>query len=345
MHTARARLDTTRAELIHAAGGVNNIITEHHIHTRRAAALRADTQALTAARRDARDLDDQLSRAESLAARAFAESPAHNYDLAADLPQLRAEIQLLQAASTTSPAAIYHPPDTAVASLDQPHRRAVATITSSPFTVQPLQLHPGAHKAATLTALADTAHHHNNRILALPATAAAADYAANHRYADTTTTPQDARTKLDNKRWKLPAGSLVVVDDADHLGPEQLRWIAETAAATNTKLILITTADSRQPALTLLGVLNNNLPSAQHLGIPDHHLQQPPAAVDRVEHHLAATNATSTTRNHATQLLHQRDQMLAHLREIADTAAQIDTTTARQHERERNRGRDHGLEL
>jgi hypothetical protein len=347
IHTARTRLDTARTELIHAAGGGNNIITEHHIHTRRAAALRADTQALTVARRHARDLDDQLSRAESLAARAFAQSPTHSYDLAADIPHLRAEITFLEAASTCSPAAIYNPPDTALRNLDEPHRRAVAAIAGSAQTVQPLQLHPGADKPATLAALAATAHHHNSRILALPATQAAAAYAAHNRYADTTATPDDARTKLENKRWKLPLGSFVIVDDADHLHPEQLRWLTETATATNAKLILITTPDNRQPAHTLLAVLTDNLPSAQQIGTPHQHQRQPSTAIQRAEHHLATTSGTSTTRNQATQLLQRRNQLIDRLREIADTTAQIDATAARQHEHERNRGRDrdHGLEL
>ena len=125
-------------------------------------------------------------------------------------------------------------------------------------------------------------------------------------------------------------GQPVIVDDADHLRPEQLRWLTQTAAATNTKLILITTPDRRQPAHTLLSVLTNYLPSAQHLGTPDRHQQQPPTTIDRVEHHLAATNATSTTRNQATQLLQRRDQILDRLREIADTATQLDAAAARQ---------------
>jgi hypothetical protein len=181
----------------------------------------------------------------------------------------------------------------------------------------------------------------------LTATHAATEYAAHNRYAGTTSTPQDARTNIENKRWKLPAGSLVIVDDADHLQPEQLRWLAETAGATNAKLILISTPDSRHPAHTLLSVLTNDLPSAQHLGNPEPHREQPPTAIRCVEHHLAATNATSTTRNAAAQLLHRRNQILDRLREIAGTAAQIDAAGARQHERERYRGhdRDHGLEL
>ena len=151
--------------------------------------------------------------------------------------------------------------------------------------------------------------------------------------------------KPGNKRWKLPLGSLVIVDDADHLHPEQLRWLTQTAAAANAKLILITTPDNRQPAHPLLTVLADSLPSAQHIGTPDRHHHQPPTAIQRAEHHLAATSATSTTRNQATQLLQRRNQVIDRLREIADIAAQIDATADRQHERDRRRDRDHGLEL
>ena len=345
VHTARTRLDTARAELIHAAGGVDNIVTEHHIHTHRAAVVRADTQTLNNARRLARDLNDQLSRAEAVAARAFAQNPAHSYDLAADLPQLRAEIACLEAATTTSPAALYHPPETAVAGLDDAHRRTVTAITSSPQTVQPLQIHPGADKPAALAALAATAHHHNSRILALPATRAAADYARANRYADTIADVDDARANLDTKRWKLPLGSLIIVDDADQLQPDQLRWFAETAAATNTKLVLITTADDREPAHTLLTVLTDNLPSAQHIGTPDPRRHQTPTAIQRAEHHLATSSATNLTRTQATQLLQRRNQLIDRLRDIADTTAHIDTASERS--RERSRGNDHssGLEL
>lgn len=346
VHTARSRLDAARAALIDAAGGLDNIVTEHRIHTRRATAVAADTQALNDARRIARDLNDQLSRAEAAAARSFAQNPAHNYDLAAELPQLRDEITFLEAAGTTSPAALYHPPTAAVAGLDETHRSAVAAITSSPQTVQPLRLHPGANKPAALAALAATAHHHNSRILALPGTQAAADYARANRYSDTTTTTlNDARTKLDGNRWKLPLGSLIVVDDADHLQPEQLRWLTETAAATNTKLVLITAADDRDPAHTLLAVLADNLPSAQHIGTADPTRPQTLTAIQRADHHLAVTSAPSPARNEATQLLQRRDHLLVRLRDIADSTTHIDA--ARERSRERSRDSDHssGLDL
>lgn len=40
--------------------------------------------------------------------------------------------------------------------------------------------------------------------------------------------------------WTLPRTTLIVVDDADHLHPDHLHWIAENAGVTNTKLLRIT---------------------------------------------------------------------------------------------------------
>ena len=164
---------------------------------------------------DARDLDDQLARAEAAAARSLAQSPAHTYDLGADLDQLQAEVDFLHAASAASPAAMYTPPPAALAGLDDEHRRTVSALTTNIHSVQLLHLHPGADKTATLAALADTAHHHNKHIVALTGTDSAADRA----YADTTATIDTYRDDLTAKRHTPPLGSLVIVDDAQALTP------------------------------------------------------------------------------------------------------------------------------
>ncbi|HUO40253.1 MAG TPA: AAA family ATPase, partial [Mycobacterium sp.] len=342
VRTARARLDSARAELINTAGGVAGIVTEQHLHDRRARALRADTDTLNAARRRARDLDDQLARAEAAAARSLAQSPAHTYDLGADLDQLQAEVDFLQAASAASPAAMYTPPPAALEGLDDEHRRAVNALTSNIHSVQLLHLHPGADKTATLAALADTAHHHNKRVLALTGT----DGAAARAYADTTATIDSYRDDVTSRRQTLPLGGLVIVDDAQALTAAQLRWLAHSAADTNTKL-LITTSGEQQPAHTLLTVLTNNLPYTQHLGTPDPDHRQPCTAIDRAEHHLATTSAASPDRIRAAQLLRQRNHVLAQLRDIVNTTTRLDAITehdrARAHGRRQDRG--NGFEL
>ena len=60
-------------------------------------------------------------------------------------------------------------------------------IANSAQAVQSLQLGEDVDKPAVLGAIAAAAHQHQHRILALPATEAAATYAGEHRYADTTT--------------------------------------------------------------------------------------------------------------------------------------------------------------
>ena len=119
------------------------------------------------------------------------------------------------------------------------------------------------------------------------------------------------------------------------LTPAQLRWLAHSAADTNTKLLLITTPGDQQPAHTLLTVLTNDLPHTQHLGTPDPDHRQPRTAIDRAEHHLAATSAASPDRNRAAQLLRQRNQVLAQLRDIANTTTRLDAIA----EQDRARGR------
>ncbi|MCV7093342.1 AAA family ATPase [Mycobacterium interjectum] len=340
MRSARDRLDAARAALIEAAGGVAGIVTEHDLHARRTQAMRADSDSLNAARRHARDLDDQLARAEAAAARSLAQSPTHTYDLGADLDQLHAEVDFLHAASATSPAAMYTPPDAAVAGLDDAHRRTVNAITTNIHSVQLLHLHTGADKTATLGALADTAHHHNKHIIALAGT----DNGADRAYADTTATIGSHRDDLTAKGHTPPLGSLVIVEDAQALTPTQLRWLADSAATTNTKLVLITAGD-QQPAHTLLTVLSNDLPHTQQLGTPDPERRPPRTAIDRAEHHLAATNAPSPAQNRAVQLLHQRNHVLAHLRDIATTATRLDAIAERDRARGRHQDRGNGIGL
>lgn len=208
--------------------------------------------------------------------------------------------------------------------------------------MQALHLHPGANKHGALTALAATAHHHGHGVLALTATPAAHDYAAQHRYADATGHIDSARAKLGNRPLNLPRGSLIIVDDADHLSPENLHWLTNTAAAANTKLILITTADHHQPPHTLLAALQQNSTTAHQLGTPEPDRNPAPrTAIERAEHHLATTSATSTTRNHAIELMHRRTQIVSRLRDIAEAAAHIETLATPDHHIER----DYGIDL
>ena len=336
---ARQRLAAARAALLDLAGGVEGIVTERDIHTLRAAALDADTQALHQTRTEAVELTNQTARAEAATARAFAENRAVGYDLAAELPSLRAEIDCLDAAGARSPAAMYRVPDEALSALDPKSQRAVIAIANSAQAIHTVELHEGVDKAAVLAAIAAAAHHHQRSIVGVPATQHAAEYAAGNRYADTTTTPSTGQDNLTSGRWTLPIGSLVIVDDADHLDAGTLRYLTENAAATNTKLLLLTTPNlDREPAHTLTTVLATNLPWAQQLGTPAPNQQRTATAMDRAEHHLATTAATDIYHAEAARLLHRRNHLINRYRDLTK-----DLSANRAQSTSRDRGS--GLEL
>ena len=273
------------------------------------------------------------------------------YDLDADLPQLRAEVEFLAAAAgARSPAAMYTASEDALSGLDDPSRSAVITITTSAQAIHVLRLQADADKTTVLRAVAVAVHDHSEernrslRIAALPATGEAHAYASANRYAHLTSRPSIGRDNFDTGRWKLPLGSLVIVDDADHLGADHLGYLTGHAARTNTKLLLLTTPEpGRKPAHSLVNVLVENLPWAQQLGTPAQTRHQAtPTALHRAERHLAVTSNTRAAYAEAAQLLQRRDQLRAHYDYLT-----TDPTPSREHtrDRHRSRGRDHGIEL
>ena len=107
----------------------------------------------------------------------------------------------------------------------------------------------------------------------------AADQAAAQGYADSIRRPAAAVKHFDDGSWVLPVGSLVIVDDADHLDPGLLASLVEQAATrTNTKLLLITNhhatgRDAERTTNDGVAVLRESLPWAHHIGTPEHREQ------------------------------------------------------------------------
>ena len=100
--------------------------------------------------------------------------------------------------------------------------------------------------------------------------------------------------------------------------PDLLR--TDTAAAANTKLLLISTRrPERSPAHTLTDLLAADLPWAQHLGTPD------PTRQRRTAAERAATYLTSTgdTGEHtpAQQLLARREHLIGRYRDLTQHPA------------------------
>ena len=286
-------------------------------------------------------------------------------DLAADLPGLRAAVELLEtAAAGISPASGYtSAPAEVFTEIGAPHRDAVTAIAHDVHAVQVLTIHPDAvdDKPAVLTAIATAARAHQTRlsfsrnqsrpgVLALPATERAVDRAAEWGYADTIRTPAAAVRNFADGTWTLPAGSLVVVDDADHLHPDLLTSLVDQAAyATNTKLLLITTGIDRGMGRVAdrgrgdgITVLQEALPWARRVGAPSSKVQRS-NVIDRAGLHLATGSAEDGPAH-----TEARELLVRHAHQVATFAAEAAARHRRAdlaRSRDRSLHRDDGLEL
>lgn len=318
--TARADRDCAHNALLAIAGGPEGIVTDEDIDERRRAAAAADIAALQHARIQARDLDNHIRRVEAAAARAFATRAAGAIDLSRELTQMRDEIELVESAGLRSPATVYADPrETTVADLSEPARSAVSHIIDSDMAVQPLHAHDTSEKNAVIRAVALTAHHNDDKVLAIPASPAAAEQARTRRYAHATATPGEAINNLTTGVWKPPPGSLLIVDDADHLDPDQLRRLTTHAGATNTKLLLATNdTGTPGPSHTLTTALADTLPWSQHLGTAPRR-PNPGTALARVAGYISTLSEVPQDDPHreAAALLTRRDNLAGVYRNLA----------------------------
>ena len=291
-------------------------------------------------------------------------------ELAAELPALRAAVELLEVAATGRSGAggYYSIPTRLFIQVGAEHRDAVSAVAHDAHSVQVLTIHPDAAEdtAAALAAITAAARAHQKRmpfthnqarpgVLALPATQAAADRASELGYADTIRRPGLAVTHFEDGSWTLPpVGSLVIVDDADHLHPDLLKSLVEQAAVrTNTKLLLITTEHPNRSDRGVdrtndgVAVLREALPWAQHIGTPNRNSERD-TVIDRTRRHLGAAGRAVDSPSHAEAaelLARHADQIQIFRDEITARVRLNARFTTRSRDRDRTRSRDDGLEL
>ncbi|MDO3013296.1 MobF family relaxase [Mycobacteroides abscessus subsp. abscessus] len=339
--TADERHQQAYADLLEYVGGADKIVTAHDIEQHRLTAIQADTAALIAARHEAVELDNQLFRAEAAAARSFAEHTRTHSAAAADtfavsatvdLDALRAEVDFLEAASAKSFAAAHDyrsrpEATTAFTNIDHDTRDALLSILAGDNAIQVLHLHADADKAAVLQAIAAATDDAGHKVLALPGSADAGLYHAEHPYAP-------GAHRVTDRLNALPPGSVVIVDDADHLGVAQLQSLAANAETTNTKLVLVT-GTTPGTSRDVLNAAHKHLPWSQTVGTPEPGHQVPDTAIDRAQRSL--DTSTPDVRDAANELL-ERHAELQRDRQMA-------SSRARGAAADRTREQDRGLEL
>ncbi|GJF18149.1 hypothetical protein NGTWS1803_06870 [Mycolicibacterium cyprinidarum] len=181
------------------------------------------------------------------------------YNIEADLNLLRLEVAAIEAAGSLSPAACYNP-DFVVAR--HPSIQIIAAaIADSDMSVQPLRCDTTTETHVALKGLSVAAARSGRKVLALPATAAAAVRADEDRYSHACSAATEGIPKLQSGQWKSPVGALIIVDDADHLTADQITWLMVNAGATNSQVVLATSHETTPgPSRHLTDALTENLP-------------------------------------------------------------------------------------
>jgi hypothetical protein len=138
------------------------------------------------------------------------------------------------------------------------------------------------------------------------------DFAAAHRYSHSSATAGVGLPKLQSGEWRPEPGSLIIVDDSDHLSAEQLNWLTTNAGKTNTKLVL-TVSDDATPGQSrhLVNALLTHLPWVA----PDVPVaERESTAIVRVTAYLGTIDQISTEaeRSAADSLVHLEKRIAAY---------------------------------
>ena len=255
--------------------------------------------------------------------------------------QLEEEKEWLDTAFTaTSPRATHHigvreTLDHA-SGLDEETRAAAQTVVGSLPTVQSVHLHDDQNKPALLATITACVVAGEHNVLALPVTDRARRQAPSYSTQGNTYAPETFLRDLDNETLTIDEGTLLLVDDADHLQPEQLHRLTTRAAERSAKLVLVTT-NADDPNLTA--------------DAPSRHLTEAANIYLTWGYRLGTdTPADSATQKRAAQ--HRDDPLIAET--LDQTRKLIKTLSARpgfgrRHDRDQSRQRSRsegsGLEL
>lgn len=235
---------------------------------------------------------------------------AKRYRIDDDLEALREEVGIIDTAGSLSPATCY---DSGITeAVGGSVSAAVASIAESDMAVQPVSTYDTNNKHALLRGVALAALRGGYKVLALAATPEAMDFAVAHRYRHSTAPALEGLPKLQSGEWRPEPGSLIIVDDADHLSVEQLNWLTTNAGKTNTKLVLSVSHDATPgQSRHLVDALLTHLPwAAPHVPVSE----RESTAIVRVTAHLGTIEQISTEseRSAADSLAHLEKRIAAY---------------------------------
>lgn len=246
-----------------AANGAEHIVTAEEVEAARLRAQDEDLAALNAARAECARLANALDHAESATAKAFAQAETRNAEhIHQHLDALLTEIDMLTTCGDYRlDRGFTIPADHADALPDHTANRLDA-LARSGFTVTPVHaagdaaldalhvLHTAAQRAQQPVLWASPDPHRAARI-------------AGPDLADTVPTLDTLHRRIAAQADKLDHQTTIVIDRASHAEPEVLADLAEHAANSGARLLLIDDDDHRwppAPSAPLLQLLHRDLP-------------------------------------------------------------------------------------
>lgn len=347
-----AALQEALAARAQAAGGADKIISGDDVDAYLAELQAVDESALRAARERLHGLRRQLDRAEIAAAAAFAAAETRTAEhIDQQRTQLDIELRVLQVASCYQDTRPLRLPAAAFTGLPTPSAQALTRLAELPFTVTLMRAVPSKERTLALHTLHAAMRGGDRKILWCTTGEHTQQVLTDH-LADTATTITKAHQQIRDGHWQLPAGALLIIDEAAHAAPAAIADLAEHAAANTAGLILIDTTTLTDawppaPSARLLRLLQAELPWSLTLGsapriAPSHHphppdLDPPLTQIRRLASHLVS--------NELRDALARQDRIRA-----ANTAAHqrhLDAIWIRTRHRDAgiDLGRDTGVDL
>ncbi|SHW56019.1 TrwC relaxase [Mycobacteroides abscessus subsp. abscessus] len=233
------QIAAARSARADAAGGPDNVISHADVDKYLFDLRRQEEHDLMVKRTALRELREDLHAAEAAAARAFAAAETRSAEhITENIELLRTELKVLAACTRFTADRPLHMPDSALT---------------------------GRDTTAALRAIHDAAAAANRKILWCSPTQEGAEVAKSDGLADSSTTVAHTHEKITQENWALPAGSLLVIDDAAATAPEVLVDLIDHAYNAKAGVILLDTSTETwppKPSARLMTLLQHDLPWA-----------------------------------------------------------------------------------
>ncbi|MEB3065046.1 MobF family relaxase [[Mycobacterium] zoologicum] len=263
---------TARAE---AAGGAANIVTAEDVEAARRDARVTDGATLATARANADRIRNDLARAETAVAQAFAEAETRSAEhVLSHITDLDTELAILRSAGSYQPQRGFAIDPALTVKLPDYTATAITAVARSGFTVTALQAPDRATAVAAMTAL-HTAAGRDRHILWCGHDPTQPD-PTQIGLADTTMTLADTHAQITAGAHTLDTATTIVVDHAETADPALLAELAQHSADSGARLLLLHDGDG--PSAPILRLLHEDLPWSTRLStsaIPRQEFTQP----------------------------------------------------------------------